>query len=221
MDKLKQLDLHTRIRDRAFLASSAVGLLMLTLSFCINYFAGTYATESISNQVSDLLLDRIPAWDVELLYVQGAVIMWTVVTMLLLYKPRYFPFFAKSMSLFILIRSFFIILTHIAPQHEIIPAANFFASKLTFGGDLFFSGHTGGPFLVGLVFWRNKYARSFFFFLSVIFGTAAILGHKHYSIDVFAAFFITYSIFRIAQYLFKTDYELIHKGHTVHGDSTA
>jgi membrane-associated phospholipid phosphatase len=64
------------------------------------------------------------------------------------------------------------------------------------------------PFLLGLIYWDNKILRLIFIATSVVFGTTVLLGHTHYSIDVFAAFFITYSIFHIALYLFKKDWEL-------------
>ena len=81
-----------------------------------------------------------------------------------------------------------------------------FLNKFTFGGDLFFSGHTGLPFLMALIFWNNKYLRYSFFALSFIFAATVLLGHLHYSIDVLAAFFITYTIFHIAIFIFKKDY---------------
>jgi hypothetical protein len=40
-----------------------------------------------------------------------------------------------------------------------------------------------------------------------MFGVIVLLSHLHYSIDVFAAFFITYSIYHIALKLFDRDYE--------------
>jgi len=46
---------------------------------------------------------------------------------------------------------------------------------------------------------------------SLIFGAAVLFGHLHYSIDVFAAFFITYAIFHIAQKFFPKDYKLLHE----------
>jgi membrane-associated phospholipid phosphatase len=77
-----------------------------------------------------------------------------------------------------------------------------------FGGDLFFSGHTGLPFLIALIYWDHKTYRIIFITLAAIFGSVALMGHLHYSIDVFAAFFITYAIYHIAMQIFKKDKDL-------------
>jgi len=47
--------------------------------------------------------------------------------------------------------------------------------------------------------------------LAIFFGVVVLLGHIHYSIDVFSAFFITYSIFHMAKYLFKNEFKLFHE----------
>jgi len=83
--------------------------------------------------------------------------------------------------------------------------------KFIFKGDLFFSGHTGLSFLMALIFWPHRRLGMIFFAASVIFAASALLGHLHYSIDVFAAYFITYSIFKLAQKLFAGDYEIMQK----------
>jgi len=83
--------------------------------------------------------------------------------------------------------------------------------RLNVGSDMFFSGHTGMPFLLALMFWEDKLARYISLTASCIFGAAVLFGHLHYSIDVFAAFFITYTIFQIAQKFFPEDYRLFHK----------
>jgi hypothetical protein len=77
---------------------------------------------------------------------------------------------------------------------------------ITSGNDLFFSGHTGLPFLIALIFWDHVYVRTLFLSSSVVFGVIVLLSHLHYSIDVFSAFFITYSIYHISLKLFHLDY---------------
>ncbi len=186
-----------------------ISLVLLVLSLFLNYFAGIYATESASNPVTDIILSNIPVFDVDLVFVYGSILFWIAVSILLLANPHRVPFSLKSVSLFIVIRSFFITLTHIGPfPTSIASPSNFILNKLTFGGDLFFSGHTGLPFLMALIFWNHPRLRYTFIAASLIFGTSAILGHYHYSIDVFAAYFITYSIFHIARTMFRSDLRL-------------
>ncbi len=85
-------------------------------------------------------------------------------------------------------------------------------SKFAFGGDLFFSGHTGLPFLMALVFWKKPILRYFFIASAIGFGAVVLLTHLHYSIDVLSAFFITYTIFHIAEFLFRKDRKLFYSG---------
>jgi len=77
-----------------------------------------------------------------------------------------------------------------------------------FPGDFFFSGHTGFPFLMALILWDEDLWRPFFLAMTVIFGAIMLLAHEHYSIDVFAAPFIVYGVYHIAQRLFPKDYAL-------------
>ncbi|MEI8091030.1 MAG: phosphatase PAP2-related protein [bacterium] len=76
---------------------------------------------------------------------------------------------------------------------------------MNFGADLFFSGHTGLPFLFALIFWNNKWMRYLFVLTAIYFGAIVLLGHLHYSIDVLSAFFITYTIRHINEFLWKKD----------------
>jgi membrane-associated phospholipid phosphatase len=80
------------------------------------------------------------------------------------------------------------------------------------GNDLFFSGHTGLPFLLALMFWKHDpTSRTIFLGFSILFATVVLMGHIHYSIDVLSAFFITYGIFHICKFLFKKEWELFSK----------
>jgi membrane-associated phospholipid phosphatase len=64
---------------------------------------------------------------------------------------------------------------------------------------------------MALIFWEDKFFRYLFIATSVMFGIVVLMAHLHYSIDVLAAFFITYSIFKIAVFFFKKDRELFLK----------
>ena len=192
--------------DRSFLFSSLAGSAFLIASLILNYIAGNYATLRAGNSVSDIILDNIPTVNVDVIFIEGAILLWIFVGILALKEPKRIPFLLKSVSLFIVIRSIFISLTHIGPfPDQILIEPNMILKKLTFGADLFFSGHTGFPFLMALAFWNNKHLRLIFLASSLIFGVSVLLGHLHYSIDVFAAFFITYGIFEMAKNFFKKD----------------
>ncbi len=198
--------------DRGFLVSLLQGVLTLLSSLIVNYVAGTYASIHAGTPVRDLILDRVPTLPVDLIFIDGAFLFWLFVFFLLAAMPRTVPFVLKVLSVFIVIRSFFVILTHVgAPAHEAVLVPNAIMSDFTFSGDLFFSGHTGFPFLLALTFWSNRVLQRIFLVSAVVFAGAVLSGHLHYSIDVFAAFFITDSIFRIAQRLFPDEYEMLCK----------
>lgn len=195
-------------KDKDFALSVVLGFLFLLFSFVINYFAGSYANSSQSNYVSDIFLDHLPFYNLNIVFFEGFFLFWFSIIIILAYKPRTIPFTLKSIALFILIRSLFITLTHLRdyPNQAFLEAESVFKNFFTFGGDLFFSAHTGLPFLMALAFWQFKKLRIFYLFVTVIFAASMLLGHLHYSIDVFGAFFITYSIYKMAQYFFAEDY---------------
>ena len=210
MERKSEASKHHWSRKK-ILVSSLWGAVLLALSLCINYQAGSYATANASNAVNDLILDHLPTYDVEAIFLYGIVLFFVFVGILVTLRPRRAPFVMKSLSAFILIRSFFVILTHLGPSLQQTPldTNSTIVNTITFNGDLFFSGHTGLPFLMALVFWKEKKLRIFFLALSLFFGVVVLMGHLHYSIDVFSAFFITYGIFQIASRLFPKDHLLL------------
>lgn len=199
--------------DRRFLASLSAALLMLIASLVVNFYAAMYATEIASSPVTDIVLSNTRVWDVDGLFIYGPILMYALLIVVLLRKPQHIPLTLKSIGLFILIRSVFITLTHLAPfpTRVMIPPTNLI-TDLTPGGDLFFSGHTGIPFLLALLFWDTRPLRIFFILNSVFFGVVVLLAHLHYSIDVLSAFFITYAIFHLAEIFFKKDQQLFAVG---------
>jgi hypothetical protein len=198
----------THMRDRNFLASLGAGLLVLGVSLVINYYAGMYATAHASSSVTDIVLSNIRVYDVDGFFVYGSIIFWIFLIGLMVFRPKRAPFALKSLALFVFIRAIFITLTHIGPFPSEVVLSSDLISKFTFGGDLFFSGHTGLPFLMALVFWQDKIIRYLFIATSIFFAVVVLLGHLHYSIDVLGAFFITYTIFHLSELVFKKDRKL-------------
>jgi hypothetical protein len=200
-------------KNRDLVISSLVSLALLLISLVANFYAGTYATEKASNSVTDLILNNIPVFDVDGIFVYGPLFFWAFCAIFVVGLPQRIPFTLKSISVFVFIRSVFITLTHIGPPpgHMIIPASNVI-DKFAFGGDLFFSAHTGLPFLLALIFWDQKILRYIFILTSLFFAAIVLMGHIHYSIDVLGAYFITYSIFHISEFFFKTDQKIFKDG---------
>lgn len=179
----------------------------------INYFVYEYLKTMRGNPVGDLFLDYLPTLGLFWFRSFGIVILVVAIFILIFYKPRYLPFGLKAAGLMYIIRPLFVILTHLEayPTKMLIPETYPILGKFIIyqTNDLFFSGHVALPFLVSLIFWDNKKIRYSFIFIAVICGIAALLAKTHYSIDVFAAPFITYTIFKISEKMFKKDLDYI------------
>lgn len=201
------------LRDWAFMRSVLLSVGLVLVSLAVNYYAGTYATQQVSNPVTDIVLSNTRTYDLDGVFVYGIFGLVFFIIVLCMEKPQRIPYAAKSAALFVLIRSFFITLTHIAPYPtRVILDPGSYINDFSFGGDLFFSGHTGLPFLMAFIFWDDLWLRIFFIAASIFFGAVVLLAHLHYSIDVAAAFFITYSIYRLTEIFFKKDQELFKNG---------
>ncbi len=194
--------------DKKLRRTTIFALLFLVVSFFVNFYAGTYATREASNSVTDLILNNIRVFDVDGIYVYGFLAFCVFAASFCAFEPKRIPFFAKSVALFTITRSLFVVLTHIGPFPSQLNIDSILFSKFSFTADLFFSAHTGLPFLMALIFWESKRFRVLFIALSVFFAVAVLLGHLHYSIDVVAAYFITYTIFHVSRTIFKKDQEM-------------
>jgi len=189
---------------REFLSAVFLSSVFFAASVAISFFAIQYATERASNSVTDIILSNTTPMNVDGFFVFGTLFLVLFVLLVLIAHPKRIPFTLYSLGFFYIIRSLFISLTHIGP-FPIPPDVTdwgIIAAHFLFGSDLFFSGHTGVPFLLALIFWREKGLRNMFLAWSVYMATIVLLGHYHYSIDVASAFFITYTIFHISEWLF-------------------
>jgi hypothetical protein len=206
---MKYRDFFTKDRIR----SLCVAVLLIALALTFQYYASAYSTRNASRFVGDMFLDNLPVVNMNAVIIEGALLVIVISIALLLSEPKYILFTLKAVAVFIALRAFFVAATHLGIYPDQIVPGNGFLDRIYVALDLqagyFFSAHTGLPFLMALIFWDKRFWRCFYFILSGIFGIAVLLAHVHYSIDVFAAPFMTYSIFKLAEYLFKEDYKLI------------
>lgn len=190
-----------------YYASLLEAIIVFIASIYVTHYASLYAENKASNHVTDIVLSNTRVYNFEFFFVYIAIILGLFTIALCLKFTKTAPFLIKTVSLFIMIRSIFVSLTHIGPFPLKLELDSNLLNFITSGNDLFFSGHTGMPFLIALIFWDHLYLRVLFLTGSVVLGTTALLAHLHYSIDVLAAFFITYSIYHLAIKLFKKDFE--------------
>jgi len=181
-------------------------LLFLAAAVVIYGLCGDFVSDHTWSAVQDMILDHFGPYDLSFIFLYlFAIVVAVYILYPLIYHPDEFSYTLSILSIFIITRSLFMLFTHLgAPSDAIIVNASGPLSILTFSNDLFFSGHTGLPFLGYLIF-RKKHKGIGYFMLasSIILGITVLLMHVHYSIDVFAAFFITYGIYRFGERFFK------------------
>jgi hypothetical protein len=195
-----------------------LGLLLVVLALVIQINAGEHSARYAMSApaAGDLFLDNLPIWHIGFVIVIIAILFWVFSCLLLVVHPSRLLFAIKAIALFIIFRAFFMNLTHLGlyPGAAMPGDQNVgwgFYRHLTFEGNFFFSGHTGFPFLLALIFWDNNFWRRFFVLATFFFAAAVLLAHVHYSIDVFAAPFIVYGIFAITAKYFPKDHALLLK----------
>lgn len=182
-----------------------LSLIFLLVAVGINILCGRYTDKVGSAAVSDLILDHLPPMDfISPIFTYGYVVFIFVLFLYpLFFKVKELHMVISQFSLLFLIRSLFIILTHLkAPAGMVITGWNLSSNPLVFTNDLFFSGHAAMPFLGYLIFRKEKIG-IFFLIATIILSFTALAMHMHYSIDVFAAFFIAYGSYKFGEWFFK------------------
>ncbi|MBN2052309.1 hypothetical protein JW756_02295 [Candidatus Woesearchaeota archaeon] len=179
-----------------------LSLFLLIFANIISFYASKYVDSISSVAAPDLILDILPVLNLDLVFVWGFVIVvLTIFAYTIFFKPKEIRKVIFQFSLLILLRSFFITLTHLKQPvgARLISGFPVFYHFLSFRNDLFFSGHTAVPFLAFLLFRKEKIG-VFFLIMSIILAITVLFTHIHYSIDVFAAFFITYGSYKIGEW---------------------
>ncbi len=201
IDLQKETSLWT---DKTFAFFAIIYVMCFVVAVIIHSDLAYVATQKAPNgELYDTILAHIPYYDTHFIHDHiSNIVKWFGQT-LLFFLPRFLPFMLISHCLLIFARGISTNLTALPPPELMNPIQSY----NTFGGDLFFSGHVALPFLYALVFWNIKWVRYTFIVFSVVFAITTLLGRYHYSIDIMAAFFISYGVFSITKNVFKKTYQ--------------
>ncbi len=177
-------------------------MMFIAFALVLNFLAGAYVDSHANGRTTDIVLDNIPTVDLLWLYIYGfAIIMLVLVLYPLFYETKNFHLVLIHLGLLIILRSFFITLTHLqAPITSVTAPMN---GIFFFGNDMFFSGHTAIPFLGFLLYYKTK-LKWFFVASTVVMVSTVFLLHFHYTVDVVAAFFMTYCSWEFGKYITRT-----------------
>jgi hypothetical protein len=176
-----------------------ISLFLFALANIITYLASMHVDTIKAVAVPDLILDNIPTLNLNFIFVYG---FYAMIILIIFYVVFFHMKDAHKIilqfSLLMIIRSFFMVLTHLSVplDAQIVTGVPTFLKGFYFVNDLFFSGHTSVPFLAFLLFRREKMG-ILFLGISILMAITVLFMHVHYSIDVFAAFFITYGSYKL------------------------
>ena len=183
--------------------SGVLGLLLM--SYFLYTQLGWAADQRSMPTGSDWLLKRLPVvdvlpvlswgWFALHIYAAGAAVA---------YHPRRIPFLFFMLSVFTFIRAIFVFLSPIGPPEGMMDMRklDFLFSRLmgtyTFNNEFIFSGHTSIPFLFFL-FFESRRMKTLMLLGSFTMGVCVLLSHNHYTVDVLAAYLVSYTIYTVSE----------------------
>lgn len=200
----KFIEWRGEIKEHWFLIT--ISLFIILIAVGIDYASGFYVTYKAQVvNVPDLILDHFGPYNLNILFVYWWLLaLFVLIFYPLLYEVKKFHYVIFQFSFLIILRSIFIILTHLqTPSDAVGGLFPGVLNLLRFSNDQFFSGHVALPFLGFLLFKNNKRLRYFFLITSIAMGIIVLAMHLHYSIDVFAAYFITYGCYKSGEWFLK------------------
>lgn len=119
-------------------------------------------------------------------------------------NPKRLLFAVQLYTFMVAVRILAMYLLPLQPPEKMIilndPLVEFFGTGQTLTKDLFFSGHTATLLILFLVS-EKKIIKTIFLISTIVVAIAVLLQHVHYTIDVFAAVFFTYTCYVVLEKL--------------------
>ena len=197
---------------------------------CVNYWTGNYVDKFVENlpPAHDLVFEYLPSLDLSLIHFWGFVtfLVLAFYAGLRLEGWENVPYALWTFSVLIFVRAIFTTLTplglpHDAPVYHQHGVYNYFLKYFDFRGTMFFSGHTSFPFM-GFLIYRTPWVKKLCLALSIILACEVLISRLHYSIDVAAAYFIAYGVYRAVGFIFfRVEYQILRYAYKVPETQTA
>lgn len=152
----------------------------------------------------DLILDKLPYYNVALIYDISSFISIIIVIIYIVHKKDYnrVPFMLLMYGIIEIVRGFFIILTPLGNPALFIGSDGLFNgfSKYELGN--YPSGHVGFMFLL-LLMVKSRFYKGLLSLCLLAIIISLLLAHAHYSIDIFGGLLFAYAIYSFGNKHFK------------------
>ncbi|MEX8546629.1 MAG: phosphatase PAP2-related protein [Mucilaginibacter sp.] len=196
-DKWTQEWKLTAFRKRLFAV-----LVIIFIVVSVNPYFFNYIQQRNGIVLNDWLLEFIPQHDVS---IPIFCILWSVILLAVcraVQNPRFLIVAGWTVLLLFVSRIISITLVPLNLPKGLIylhdPVTAMFYGNQLITKDLFYSGHTATMFLIFLCL-ENRYDKAYALFATVAIATLLLVQHAHYTIDIVAAPFFTYILYRLSK----------------------
>jgi membrane-associated phospholipid phosphatase len=177
-----------------------IGLISVIAGMELNFITQTYLYNHFDKgntlpQLSDLILDRLPFYDISVIYDIFSAIPVIIVLIYIVHKKDYnrIPVFLVLSGIVELIRAIFVVLTPLGNPPMFTGTHGIFNGFSKYELGVYPSGHVGSVFLLLLMVNSRLYKWLIFVCLIAVL-VSLFLAHAHYSIDILSGFFFAYAI---------------------------
>jgi len=176
------------------------GLLSLIAGMELNFISQTYLYNHTDQGktlplLSDMILDKLPLYNVSLLYDIFSIIPVLVLLVYIFHRREFhrIPFFLIVCGIIEIVRGIFIVITPLGNPPGFMGSDMLFNGFSKFELGVYPSGHVGNVFLLFLLVKDRSYRLIILFCLLMVI-LSLFYSHGHYSIDILSGLFFAYAI---------------------------
>lgn len=186
-----------------------IGILTVIGGMELNFISQTYLHNYLTQGntlplLSDMILDRLPTYDVSILYDLFSFIPGFIVGIYVIHKKAYnrIPLILLMSGLIEIIRGIFIVLTPLGNPPMFGGSDGPFNGFSKYELGVYPSGHVGSVFMFFLLVNDKTYKWTIFICLIIVI-VSLFLAHAHYSIDILSGLFFSYALYSLGQKYLK------------------